>query len=119
MSKHWKERTNPAKHLDFMSTAHVGGLPIDASEEKGDWVYFVRECSFTFQFASLEQLKKMTEYFSTKVHPSTKTYNDGLEHYWQLWYERIPKGLIGGSKRERIHKALTNALIDFEQKQKG
>jgi hypothetical protein len=118
MSKHWKEKTDNKKHIDFMMTAHIGGFPIEHSKNKGAWVYFVRECSFTFQFASIEQLKMMIDYFSKKVHPSTRTFNNGLEHYWQMWYERIPKGLAGGSKREKIHKALTKALNEFTQDEK-
>ncbi|MBK6699944.1 MAG: hypothetical protein IPG55_08585 [Saprospiraceae bacterium] len=115
MSKHWKEKTDPTKHVDFMSSTHLGGIGIEGSKEKGAWVYFVRECSFTFQFASLRQLKVASDYFSKTVHPSTRRKHDGLEHYWQFWYEKLPKGLIGGSKREKVHKALTKALMEFEQ----
>lgn len=113
MSKHWKEKTNPEQHVDYMSTNHVQGLSVQNSPEKGEWVYFVRECSFTFQFVSLNQLKIAKEYFSVKIHPSTKRFNNGLEHYWQSWYERLPAGLTGGTKRERILKALEKALLEF------
>ncbi len=113
MARYWKEKTDPDRHVDFMSTAQIGGLPLESSGAKGDWVYFVRECSFTFQFVNLNQLEEMITYFSEKVHPSTRTENVRLEHYWQRWYERLPKGLNGGSKRERIHKALVKALAEF------
>lgn len=117
MSKHWKEKTNPEEHIDYMSTNQIDGLSIQNSREKGEWVYFVRECSFTFQFVSLEQLKTAKAYFSTKVHPSTMRFNNGLEHYWQSWSERLPAGLKGGSKRERILKALEKALQEFSSGQ--
>lgn len=117
MSKHWKEKTNPEEHIDYMSTTHIGGLPIQNSREKGEWVYFVSECSFTFQFVSIEQLKTAHAYFSMKVHPSTRRFNNGLEHYWQSWSERLPAGLIRGSKRERILKALEKALHEFSSDQ--
>lgn len=113
MSKHWKEKTDFETHVDYMSTTHIQGLSIESSPERGEWVYFVRECSFTFQFVSLKQLEKAKEYFSQKIHPSTRKFNNGYEHYWQLWFERLPAGLIGGTKRERILKALEKALIDF------
>lgn len=113
MSKHWKEKTDLAVHVDYMSTAHIQGISIESSGKKGDWVYFVRECSFTFQFVSLEQLEAAISYFSLKVHPSTRRFNNGLEHYWQLWFERLPAGLTGGTKRIRILKALEKALNDF------
>ncbi|WP_343635188.1 hypothetical protein [Fluviicola sp.] len=117
MSKHWKEKTNPEEHIDYMSTSHIGGFPIQNSSEKGEWVYFVRECSFTFQFASIDQLKVAKAYFSMKVHPSTKRFNNGLEHYWQSWFERLPAGLIRGTKRVRILKALEKALQEFSPDQ--
>lgn len=119
MSKHWKEKTNLEEHIDidYMSTAHIGGLPIQNSPAKGEWVYFVTECSFTFQFVSLEQLKTAKAYFSLKVHPSTRRFHDGLEHYWQSWSERLPAGLIRGSKRERILKALEKAFQEFSSDQ--
>ena len=75
----------------------------------------MKECSFTFQFVNLEQLDKAIAYLSKKVHPSTWEFNDGLEHYWQRWYERLPKGLAGGTKRERILKALVRARRTFRQ----
>jgi hypothetical protein len=114
MSKHWKEVADREKHIDYMSTTHIGGINIDFEGNKTDkWVYFVKECSFTFQFVNFEQLDMMIEYFSAKIHPSRRKYNNGLEHYWQYWYERLPKGLIGGTKRERILKALLKARDEF------
>ena len=113
MSKHWKEIANKEKHLDYMSTYDVGGMNIDGIK-MGAYIYFVRECSFTFQFASLGQLDEMIEYVSKKTNPSTKVLHNGLEHYWQSWKERLPRGLLKGSKRVRILNALTRAKIDFK-----
>lgn len=64
---------------------------------------------------NLEQLDAAIEYFSKKVHQSTREYNNGLEHYWQRWYERLPNGLTGGTKRERILKALVRAREAFRK----
>lgn len=114
MSKHWKEQKDPDKHHDLMSTTHIGGIAVKANE-KEPWMYLVRECSFTFQFASLDQLRAMIAYVSVKVHPARRSYNNGIEHYWQHWYERLPKGLLAGPKREKFRKALLKALAEFEK----
>ena len=115
MSKHWKEKTDPEVHIDYMSTTHIDGMSVKSSAERGEWVYFVRECSFTFQFVSLNQLEAAKNYFLLKVHPSTRSFNNGLEHYWQKWFERLPAGLNGGTKRERLLKALGKALEEFKE----
>lgn len=99
-----------------MSTAQTEGLPLEFSRFKNTpWVYFVRECSFTFQFVALEQLKECLDWFEQKIHPSSREYNNGLEHYWQLWYERLPKGLTRESKRIKIVKALKKAHEEFSK----
>ena len=113
MSKHWKEKADPEKHIDYMSTAHVGGLPLAASPEKDTpFVYFVRVEGFTFQFVTLTQLESAIAYFSDNPPPSRAPHN-GLEHFWQKWYERLPKGMTKKSKREKIKKALERAQEDF------
>jgi hypothetical protein len=119
MSKHWKEKRNPEIHRDFMSTDQIGGVevkPVGESPSE-EWVFFVRECSFTFQFMDLGQLDEMIDYVSQKIHPSTRRSNDGLEHYWQSWQERLPKGLLKGARREKIAKALLKVKADFENSQ--
>ncbi|NQZ59834.1 MAG: hypothetical protein HRT88_20475 [Lentisphaeraceae bacterium] len=109
--KIWKEKLDPSKHKDYMSTNSLGGDPVKAPKDNliEAWVYFVKECGFTFQFISLEQIEECIDYFSTKTHPSTKEYNNGLEHYWQKWYERLPSGLTKNGKREKVLKTLTEA----------
>ncbi len=114
MSKHWKEIANPAIHTDFMSTSWVGGIPAKADRKLTiQYVYFVRECSFTFQFSTIEQIEMMIAHFEKKIHASDRSFN-GLEHYWQKWYERLPGGLLKGAKRGKILKALKKALADFK-----
>lgn len=106
MAKIWKEPLDVERHRDFISGAQdAGGVPINKKSSDG-WVYFVRECGFIFQFASLEQLRQALDYFSTTVHPPNRVPGISLEHYWQRWFERLPPGLTGGQKRVRISKAL-------------
>jgi hypothetical protein len=109
----WRERPNPSVHRDFMSSSHVGGLPPRDNPLTG-WVYFVEVCSFQFQFHSLEQIQECLDYFKQKVHPSTRKPHDGLEHYWQAWYERLPQWLFANSKRQKVVKALEKALVEFQ-----
>ncbi len=77
-----------------------------------EWVCFVKECTFTFQFRPLDQRDEMINYFSVKTHPSTRKTHNGLEHYWQSWRERLPTGLVKEPKRLKILKALRKAKND-------
>lgn len=119
MSKHWIEKFDEMKHRNKMwgdginppENRHKSLDPYD--------VFFVRECGFTFEFHSLEQLKVFKDYFSKKIHPSTRIPEKELWKYggdheeMQRWFERLPKGLRKDTNRQRIVKALEKALTDF------
>lgn len=110
---HWKEPLDVRRHRDYVSGAQdAGGCPVDPSTSDG-WVYFVRTCSFTFSFATLGQLREASDYFWQRIHPARREAGHELEHYWQRWFERLPAGLIGGSKRPRVRRALARALASF------
>ena len=89
-----------------------GDVPRDNLIEK--WVYFVREASFTFQFHSVQQIEEARAYFSQTVHPAGREPGHELEHYWQRWFERLPAGLNGGTKRAKILRALNEAIKTFK-----
>jgi hypothetical protein len=109
---HWKEPINE-RHRDYVSGSQdAGGVPIDRSISDG-WVYFVRVCAFTFSFANLDQLREAIQYFGQTIHAARRSPGCRLEHYWQRWFERLPPGLIGGSKRARVRRGLTVALGSF------
>jgi hypothetical protein len=117
VSRHWKEKLDPDKHRDFMSTTYIGGVSV---ENEGDnlvpkWVFFVAVAGFTFQFASLEQIQVCIDWFAEKIHPSSRTPDITREHYWQHWYERLPQWLFEEPKRQKVIKALRTALQDFEK----
>ena len=86
------------------------------------WVYFVRVCSFTFEFHSLEQIEICLAYYSSKTHPSSLVHGLkvpsekwGCDHWeTQRWFERLPEWLMEESKRRRVVKALTTALSEFK-----
>jgi hypothetical protein len=84
-------------------------MPIDPRASDG-WVYFVRECSFTFQFATVDQIRECRDYFASRLHRARRLPGITLEHYWQRWFERLPPGLIAEPKRDRVLKALERAL---------
>ncbi len=110
---HWKEPLDDERHRDYVSGVQdAGGVPVDRSTSDG-WVYFVRVCGFTFSFANLDQLREAIQYFGQTVHPGRRAPGRHLEHYWQRWFERLPPGLIGGSKRSRVRRGLTIALASF------
>ena len=112
MASFWKEELDPSKHRDFMSGfGPDGGAELDASSQ--GWVFFVRECGFTFQFVGIDQLERALRYFSSKTHESSRVSHDAHGHWYHRWYERLPAGLVRGSKRERIRKALERAYQSF------
>jgi hypothetical protein len=113
MARHWIEPLDPERHRDFMSSSWVGGIPADADRSGSTDVYFVAVAGFTFQFASLDQLRECLDWFRIKIHPSSRESGHELEHYWQRWHERLPRGITKESKRPKVVKALENALADF------
>ena len=113
MARHWTEPLNSERHRDFMSSTNVGGLAADSARTGSSVVFFVAVTGFTFQFANLGQLRECLEWFRVKVHPSSRESGHDLEHYWQRWHERLPKGITKEPKRQKIVKALENALADF------
>lgn len=114
MSRHWREKLDPARHADQM-TIHVGGSPVepprDALIEK--WVYFVEVASFTFQFHSLDQLRECLEFFKQRIHRTSRQPDIWLEHYWQRWFEKLPRRLFKEPKRVKVVAALEAAACDF------
>ncbi|HBE70131.1 MAG TPA: hypothetical protein DDW52_18440 [Planctomycetaceae bacterium] len=117
MARHWSEKLDPERHVDVMGAAsYFGGANIEPAKSPNldhRRMYFVAVAGFTFQFVSLEQLRECLEWFRQKIHPSSRLPNVTLEHYWQRWYERLPKGLTKEPKRQKIVTALENALSDF------
>lgn len=113
MPRHWIEQFDSERHRDFMSSRWVDGIPTDAELTCSTDVFFVAVAGFTFQFATLDQLHECLDWFRVKIHPSSRESGHNLEHYWQRWHERLPKGITKEPKRQKVVKALENALADF------
>jgi hypothetical protein len=98
-----------------------GGPPADISPDPKlipEWVYYVYVCGFTFKFWSVAQIQAALDYYSQKIHPSSRIKNPGSYHWChhyevQRWYERLPLYLRKEGKRQRVVKALEQALEQF------
>ena len=115
MARHWKERLDPERHQDHMTSSMV--LSVEPSKDAliERWAYLVRVCGFTFQFISASQVRDCLEHFSRKIHPSGRY--DKLpsgSHWYHPWHERLPMWLFEEPKRARVIKALRDALSEFE-----
>jgi hypothetical protein len=105
MSQHWKE---PEPSL--------GGFV-------AKWQYYVRVCSFTFSFSSVEEIQEYLDYFSRKIHPTSadwagnrRIYLNVGDHYdRQTCFDRLPLYLKEEPKRHKVAKALQKALAEFSE----
>jgi hypothetical protein len=85
-------------------------------------VIFVRVASFTFQFGSVEQLREGIKYYELKTHPGSriaaKAIAADLGDDWrklrsselERWFERLTMYLLEEPKRQKVVKALREAL---------
>jgi hypothetical protein len=86
-----------------------------------EWVYCVYVCGFTFKFWSIAQIQAALDFYSKKIHPSSRL-EDPSGSLWchhsevQRWYERLPLYLRKEGKRQRVVKALEQALQQFSNK---
>ena len=122
MATIWSETYDPQKHSDAM-------WPIPGVPQRDQWrtaslqthvVYFVRVCSFTFKFLSIQQLEECQRFFAQKIRPSGRRDvhdfdpDPGLIHSLsQKWHEKLPMYLLEERRRVPIFRALTQALQEF------
>lgn len=111
MAKIWKEELDSSRHQNKMDG------PADCRPNLSfapQLVFFVRVSSFTFEFHSLKQIEECLEYYSQKVHPSSRVIIGAADHWEaQRWFERLPMYLLEEPKRLKVVKALTAALEAF------
>jgi hypothetical protein len=82
----------------------------------------VRVASFTFRFVDIEHLRECLAYFRQKIHPSSRVPAKRLvadvgedwrtQRSWEIerWFERLPMYLMEEPKRQKVVKALSEAL---------
>lgn len=97
-------------HMDYMSTNCEGGFPL---KHPPSHVYELRVAGTTLVFVDEQQVREAEAYFSKKLRPSTRGPNPPYEHYWHVWYGRLPKGVLKRTNREKILKALSNGIGEF------
>jgi hypothetical protein len=122
MATIWSEKFDPPKHHDSM-------WPVPGVPERDRWrtaslqthtVYFVRVCSFTFEFHSIQQIEECLSFFAQKIRPSSRRDvrdfdpDPALVHSLaQRWHDRLPMHLLEERRRVPIVRALTQALKEF------
>ena len=111
MARYWTEPYEWTQHQDRMDGLAV---PPRLPSFVPRLVYFVSVCSFTFEFHSLDQLRTCLEFYSHKLHPSTRR-DIGSADHWECerWFERLPLYLREESKRIKVVSALQRAFNDF------
>jgi hypothetical protein len=106
----WTKHQNQMEGLASSTTDHHRAPTLLQRQ-----VYFVRVCSFTFQFHSIQQIQACLDYYDRKIQPSSRV-DIGAADHWECerWFERLPLFLHEESKRQRVVKALRDALRKFE-----
>lgn len=112
MPKYWTEPLDPNRHLDHFG---AGGARRRRRKSGTELAYFVRIGSFTFEFASPQQVRDTLEFLGQAVHSSSRKPVFGPEKgEWQAWHERLPAQILKSARRQRVVKVLREALAHFE-----
>jgi hypothetical protein len=133
MARFWKESYSLNRALELgisdFENVPVVGVPNNEWMRNPElfrawpqWIYYVEVCSFTFAFFSLEMIREYLDFYSRKVLPSSRFYGaspfsrgpaasvggDG-----QTRFERLPLRLRKEPRRQKVVKALEQALQEF------
>jgi hypothetical protein len=85
-------------------------------------VILVSVASFTFRFASVEQIRECLSYYTQKTHCTSRISASALaedlgedwkdQRGWEVerWFERLPMYLLEEPKRLKVVKALSRAM---------
>jgi hypothetical protein len=112
VAKHWKEPLDPARHVDHF---HAGNARRRTDERTGvGFSYFVDVAGFKFEFASTDQIRECLSFFQRPIHGSSREpVFEPEKGHWERWHERLPARILKGSRRERVIRALREALAAF------
>src|SRR5258708_7582418 len=115
MARIWKETYDGRKHRNQMHPViGINKRHYEARTLFPEEIYFVRVCSFTFEFHSLSQLNECFLFYSQKIHPSSRVNVAGMDHWETLrWFERLPLYLQEEPKRLKVVAALEKAVKEF------
>jgi hypothetical protein len=75
---------------------------------------------FTFIFHSVEQVYVCLDYYSRKIHASSRlpvyTENLGGDHFeCQRWFERLPQFLLEEKTRNAVVSTLEEAIVEYSK----
>lgn len=73
----------------------------------------VEACGFKFVFGNVNEIQEYIDWYSKKVHPSTRSSNFMDHNDAQSKFCRLPGYIKSGHKRERVLKALVKAKQQF------
>ena len=128
MARIWSEPYDSLRHRQGLMPEGFGGSAARVRHGRtptlvGHRVIFVRVCSFTFEFHSIEEIRACAAYYSSKLQPSSqcpaaaRAVHDGAVAWrWEVerWYERLPLYLREEQKRVQVVSALEHALRKAE-----
>ncbi len=121
MARIWKERNNlPLSKEDRLRSKLQPDLDLG-------WLYFAEVCGFVFQFRKLEEIQEYIDYYTFKVHPSSRTLDKvpflyagrySIGDHWerQTNFDELPLYLQAEGKRQQVLKALREAQTVFNSK---
>ncbi len=130
MAQIWKEILVPRRKGDLPPPAIdlmwafplPPALPTTLSPRE---VWYLRVCSFTFVFHTLQQLQACLDYYGKKTHQTSRLPFAELGNYGgdssecQRWFERLPMYLLEEPKRRKVVAALQTALRKWSSDNKN
>jgi hypothetical protein len=104
MARIWKELATGARY-DHPPLPTSGGA---ATRLQPDELICVHVCSFTFRFTDADEIREYIAFFENASRP----HGPASLIRWrpQPWYEPLPPYLLEEPKREKVLKALREAL---------
>ena len=99
-----------------MSSLVEGGIEIKNPHLiKGvPYVFTLEVNNVSLIFKDITQLKEAKTFFEKNLRPSTVGEPPPFEHYWHIWFGRLPKNILKASNREKMLKAINKAIIQYE-----
>jgi len=127
MARIWKEPYSVERDVECTGHwGHPGNLVTVRPRPNTDWIYFVEVCRFTFVFFYPEEIVPYLEFYGKKGRGGRATFDAQGQYYsrwgggprnehdeWQSPFERLPLRLRKEPKRQKVVKALEQALEMF------
>jgi hypothetical protein len=116
VAKIWKKTVD---HWGRTFMPGIGKLRRSPHDFRQQDVWYVRVCSFTFEFTHPDQVDTCLEYYSQKIRPTSRIPASDLHLYGgdsgevQRWFDRLPMYLLEEPKRQKVVQALTQAKLEW------